>query len=126
MLALWCLLVGAVGAMFADRPDRPGAGAGRWVFAALSIPIGYALLWSGLASEVQKYEASFSALQFLLSADRQHYAGGWELGIRYIVFHAGVVGLIAAAQFPFRGLLRSVPQPHLPSFNGWSTRTAGR
>ena len=123
MLALWCLLVGTAGSLLAVRQDGRGARIGmRLLAAGLSIPLGYVLLWAGLEPHVQKYGASFSALQFLLSADRQHYAGAWELGIRYIVFHVGVVGLIALAQLPLRGYLggegwgegRPARDPHPP------------
>ena len=105
MLALWCVLVGATGSLFGDHQGGRGLGAGlRQCCAVLSIALGYVILWVGLEPDVQKYGASFSALQFLLSADRQKYVGGWELGIRYFLFHSGVIGLIALAQFPFRHL----------------------
>ena len=102
MLALWCVLVGATGALFADgRPGRRVTAGLRVCVAASSIALGYVILWLGLESDVQKYGASFSALQFLLSADRQSYASAWELGLRYALFHAGAIGLIALVQLPF-------------------------
>lgn len=105
LLALWCVLVGATGSMFGDDQGTNRKGMGlRLFFAVSSIAFGYVILWFGLESNVQKYGTTFSALQFLLSSDRQHYAGGWELGIRYVMFHSGIVGLIALAQFPFRHL----------------------
>lgn len=115
MLALWCLLAGAAGSMLAVRRDGRLAGVGlRLLVAGLSIPVGYVLLRVGLEQDVQKYGASFSALQFLLSADRQHYAGTWELAIRYIVFHVSVVGLIALAQLPLRSDATPKPRAQRP------------
>lgn len=103
MLALWGMLVGAMGAALADQQgERPAGRALRWLVAALSIPLGFALLQAGLAPDVQKFGVSFSGLQFLLSANRQSYAVGWELGLRYLLFHGGVIGLIALAQWPWR------------------------
>ena len=107
MIALWFVLVGAAGSMLGGLPAGRRTGVRRrWCLAVLSIALGYVILWLGLESDVQKYGASFSALQFLLSSDRQHYAAGWELAIRYIVFHAGTIGAIALTQLPFRGLLQ--------------------
>jgi hypothetical protein len=118
MIALWCMLVGTAGSMLAVRWDGRRAGAGlRLLVAGLSVPLGYVFLSVGLESHVQKFETSFSALQFLLSADRQHYAGAWELGIRYIVFHVSVVGLIALAQLPLRSYLGATPKSRAQHFS---------
>ena len=105
MLSLWCLLIGVAAAMLSGgagglaRRPLPRAGA-----ALLSIPLGWALLQFGLESHVQKYGVSFSGLQFLLSADRQHYATGLNLGLRYALFHLAVTGLVALAQWPWRAI----------------------
>jgi len=80
-------------------------GAGGWlraiVVAVISLPLGYWLLANGTEEIIIKDRQAFSALQFLLSTDRQHYARGVELIARYAVFHAGLVGAIALTQYPF-------------------------
>jgi hypothetical protein len=67
----------------------------------LSIPLGFGLLTFGTETALAKYGTVFSALQFLLSPDRAHYATGWELGLRYLVFHAGLLCAVALAQYPW-------------------------
>jgi VanZ family protein len=65
------------------------------VFALLSFPVGYLLLGLGTEPVINKYEKIFSGMQFMLSADREHYAQGTELFVRYLIFH--LVVLVAAA-----------------------------
>jgi VanZ family protein len=110
-LALWGVLIGAAGAaLTGQRATRPAGRVLRGLLVALSVPLGYALLQSGLEPNVQKFGVSFSGLQFLLSTSRQSYAAGWELGLRYLSFHVAVIGLIALAQWPWR----RVPWPRRP------------
>ncbi len=109
----WLLLVGATATRLAagvsrgvpaTRPQRPPsflATVPKWVWDLGSVALGWCLLSLGLASDIEKYGQHFSALQFLLSTDRQHYATGVDLALRYLVFHAGVVGCIALAQWPW-------------------------
>jgi VanZ family protein len=64
----------------------------------LSAVIGYGLLAVGTESVLIKYGRAFSALQFLLSADRDHYASGFTLWTRFFFAHAtGVVVAIVGA-----------------------------
>ena len=67
----------------------------------LSLPIGYWLLKAGTEPMLIKYQSVFSAMQFMFSADRSHYAQGPALLLRYAVFHVGAVMLIAWIQLPF-------------------------
>jgi hypothetical protein len=81
-----------------------GVGLSRFttlIWVALTLPLSYGLLSLGMESNVLKYGQSFSALQFLLSADRAHLASGAELVMRYGL--ASCVGLLALAfaQWPF-------------------------
>ena len=99
-LMLWFLLVGAVGHGLLDRRRPLGL---RLLLLMLSLPAGYGLLFLGLNSAVDKYGMQFSGLQFLLSAGRQDYAQGLALGLRYVVAHLGVLGLLALAQWPWQG-----------------------
>jgi len=66
----------------------------------ISIPLAYLAFAFGSASALEKYGKVFSATQFLLSRDREHYAQGLELGLRYLAFHAGLIGGILFVQYP--------------------------
>ncbi|MDE2274691.1 MAG: hypothetical protein KGK09_00195, partial [Burkholderiales bacterium] len=108
-LVAWGLLVGLAGSLLAQAGPGPRGRIGTigpigraLALAVLSVPLGGAILAFGLESQVHKYGATFSALQFMLSADRQHYAVGWALALRYLMFHAAVVAVVALAQRPFR------------------------
>jgi hypothetical protein len=95
--AIFC--VGLAGSSLA----RLGAGGRRGPLAAallLSIPAAYVALSLGLERHVEKYGQVFSALQFLLSRDRESLASGGALLARYAVAHAGVVLLLALTQHP--------------------------
>jgi hypothetical protein len=52
----------------------------------------------------------FSAMQFMFSTDRTHYAQGPALLVRFAIFHVGAVMLLAWAQWPF-----NVPRSTQPS-----------
>lgn len=90
----------------------------RWVAALMAVlimPAAYYLLQSGLESTIVKYNKVFSAMQFLLSRDRSHYATGTELIVRYAVAYGGLLLVIFAVQFaPWRkavGRLRPMKHP---------------
>src|SRR4029078_11772602 len=55
----------------------------------------YALYQAGTENAIVKYGKIFSAMQFLLSADRSHYADGAELFIRYAIAYASIAGAVA-------------------------------
>ncbi|MBI3393725.1 MAG: hypothetical protein HY039_11135 [Nitrospirae bacterium] len=78
---------------------RTGLVAAAWT--ALSLPLAYLALSHGTEGAVVKYGQTFSALQFLLSTDRAHYAAGTELLIRYAVLHVSSLCVVALVQFPF-------------------------
>lgn len=82
----------------------------------LSLPVAGGLLALGLAGEIDKYGQQFSALQFLLSPDRAHYAGSWDIAVRYSVLHVLVLAALASLQWPhFRSARRMQrPSPHEP------------
>jgi len=70
-----------------------------WVL--LTLTLSYGLLALGMETNVLKYGQRFSALQFLLSADRTHLVSGMELAMRYgLACCAGLLAL-AFAQWPF-------------------------
>lgn len=75
----------------------------RWpavlLLAALGVPAGLGLLWMGSEPLLLKYGKAFSAAQFLLSADRDHYVDGVRLASRAVLASAGLAGLIVALQW---------------------------
>jgi hypothetical protein len=81
---------------------------------ALALPAGYAFLHLGLAPAVEKYGRTFSALQFLLSEDRTHLAGGAALLFRYgLAFTAGALTIALAQHAAWLGA-RPSPQGASP------------
>ena len=85
-----CLL--AACAAFARRSIVAAAMA---VIAAASA---YLLLLAGTESAIHKYGHQFSALQFLLSPDRQHYAQPGELMARLALGFVALTAAVAAMQ----------------------------
>ncbi|MDO9284711.1 MAG: VanZ family protein [Aquabacterium sp.] len=70
------------------------------VLAALSWPVAVAALWIGSEHSLFKYGRVFSAAQFLLSPNRDHYAQGPELLARFALACVGLFGLAALLQWP--------------------------
>jgi glycopeptide antibiotics resistance protein len=66
----------------------------------LSLALAALSLAGSLAAEIDKYGERFSALQFLLSRDRQSYAGTGELWARYTFLHLVVIGGLVVMQWP--------------------------
>jgi hypothetical protein len=79
-----------------------------------SLPLAALFLHLGLAGEIEKYGQHFSALQFLLSSDRQHYAAQPAIWLRYGVLHVLVIAALAFLQWPY---FRSAPQSHKRAFH---------
>jgi len=74
-----------------------------------SLPLAALFLHLGLAGEIDKYGQQFSALQFLLSADRQHYAAQPVVWLRYSALHVLVIAALASLQWPH---FRTAPRLH--------------
>ncbi|HSD37622.1 MAG TPA: VanZ family protein [Rhodocyclaceae bacterium] len=64
----------------------------------LAWPLAASLLWLGSEHVLFKYGKLFSAAQFLLSANREHYAQGMALGVRFMVASMAVFLLVALLQ----------------------------
>jgi len=75
----------------------------------LSLPLVYVALGFALESHIVKYDRVFSAFQFLLSSDREHYAGTGELALRYAFAYLSGIVISAASAAPFLG---QVPSTH--------------
>ena len=108
LLGGWFLAVGATASLASRtltgmRGEETG-GARRWAVAAaavaLSYPVGYLLVMLGTAARIEKYGATFSAMQFLLSPDRDQYASASTLIVLYAIAHTLAWAGIALAQIP--------------------------
>lgn len=98
-VAAWWWLSGA-GAMGVARAAEARAWVRALLVLALTALLGWAVLAVSLESALFKYGASFSALQFLLSPDRQHYLGVAPLVLRYALVHGALLVLLAWAWRP--------------------------
>nr|WP_306790069.1 VanZ family protein [Methylomonas fluvii] len=74
----------------------------------ISFPIGYQLLSWGTEQFILKYDTVFSAMQFLLSADRNHLISGDILRARFFAAHFGLVSLVFMAQAPLCMIFRNI------------------
>lgn len=96
-----------VAAALLASPAGTAQRAARWAGVALSLPLAAVCFHFGLAGEIDKYGQQFSALQFLLSSDRQHYASLPVIWLRYAVLHGLVIAILASLQWPhFRAAQR--------------------
>ncbi|MBP6252075.1 MAG: VanZ family protein [Rubrivivax sp.] len=108
-LLAYGVLVGTTGGVLAGALCRRGAR--RWVGAALALVVsalpGWWLLSLGTEAMLVKYGKVFSALQFLLSTDRDHYVGAEALMLRFAAAHLAVsmlaaVGVLLACAWPLQ------------------------
>ena len=98
-LCVWLYLTFLAAALLAS-PALAGQRAMRLAGALALLPLAALFLHLGLADEIDKYGQRFSALQFLLSRDRQHYAAGPVVWLRYGALHVVVVAALAFIQWP--------------------------
>lgn len=108
VLCVWLYSVFLAAALLAS----PGTHGQRWMRLVLlpaSLPLAALCLQLGLADTIDKYGQQFSALQFLLSSDRRHYAAMPLVWARYGVLHVLVVATLVFVQWPY---LRAAPQLH--------------
>jgi glycopeptide antibiotics resistance protein len=115
-IAMWMFIAGLAGAMISARlaTGQPSI-LSVVVLMLLSFPAAFGCLMLGLEQEVHKYDQVFSALQFLLSADRANLAGELELLLRFLAFHCGMVLLVAVFQYPFwayQSAPQTISNPH--------------
>ena len=71
----------------------------RFAILSIVVPLAIALSWSLInnitENVILKYDQAFSALQFLLSSDRSHYAQPDELFIRYSIGYVALLTIFA-------------------------------
>jgi glycopeptide antibiotics resistance protein len=84
----------------------------RLVGVLISLPLAALFLHFGLAGSIEKYGQQFSAMQFLLSTDRQHYASMPVIWLRYSVLHVLVIAALAFIQWPH---FRPTQRLHAPT-----------
>ena len=113
LLVSYLLVIGVTGSLLASlrsnaSPTRVGIGL---AVLAVSLALGYLLLWAGTESMIDKLQKPFSALQSLLSTDRTRYAVGFDLWTRFAVAHLAAVCATAMTQYSiWGGFERRVPR----------------
>ncbi len=75
------------------------------IFVVTGVSLGFVLLYFGLEQHVHKYDQDFSALQFLLSANRKSLVSGTSLATRYVMMEAALIIIVCIAQYPFWKLI---------------------
>lgn len=107
-VAMWFVMLGAAAAAVA-RAVQARALLPLLVWSLASVVLGW--LWLGWVTEpaLFKYGASFSALQFLLSSDRQHYLAPAPLLARYALVHGVLLAAWAWALVPLTRPARGAP-----------------
>jgi VanZ family protein len=106
-LTLFLALLTGCGSLLAARINlRRSLNPVLLVGLLISFPLGYFLVSQGTENMILKNDRLFSALQFLLSTDRQHYIQGHELMVRYFIFHAVIIGVIMSVQMVFLNVLQ--------------------
>jgi glucan phosphoethanolaminetransferase (alkaline phosphatase superfamily) len=103
LLSLYLATIVFEGALLAGQTQQRlrGLKLATLIALVLSVPIACLAIYYGTEQHVEKYGKTFSALQFLLSRDRENYAQAFELMARYFVFHAAIVSLVFMIQYPF-------------------------
>jgi glycopeptide antibiotics resistance protein len=107
-LCVWLYTLFLAAALLAS-PASEDQRTARLPVVLVSLPFAALFLHLGLAGELSKYGQQFSALQFLLSADRQHYAGQPVIWLRYSVLHMLVIAALVFIQWPH---FRAAQQQH--------------
>ncbi len=110
-LCAWLYILFLAAALFAS-PATAAQRTPRLIGVLVSLPLAALFLHLGLAGAIDKYGRQFSAMQFLLSADRQHYAAMPVIWLRYSALHVLVIAALAFIQWPH---FRAARRPHAPT-----------
>jgi len=110
-LCAWLYIVFLAAALLAS-PATVAQRPMRLVGMLISLPLAVLFLHLGLAGEISKYGQQFSAMQFLLSTDRQHYAAMSVIWLRYCALHVLVISALAFIQWPH---FRAANRLHAPT-----------
>ena len=102
MIGLWILVIGLTASLICKKIiSRQYSIFFLFLLIICSIPTGYYLLKYGMVNDLTKYGKTFSGMQFLLSTDRNHYAEGFDLIVRYSILHLGLIFIMSVCQLPF-------------------------
>jgi hypothetical protein len=93
-LYLIVVLIAANALLLIRALERPSRWPGAVIFSIAAIPVGWILLGTGLAQQIDKYGLVFSGQQFLLGPDRRHSLSETVLFIRWAAVQAGAVIVI--------------------------------
>ncbi|NDP47118.1 MAG: VanZ family protein [Sulfuriferula multivorans] len=110
-LCAWFFTMFFAAALIAS-PSSEGQRIPRFAVGLISLPLAALLLYVGLAGEIHKYDQQFSALQFLLSPDRQHYVTQTVIWLRYSALHVLVITVLSFLQWPY---FRAAQRLHSPA-----------
>lgn len=110
-LCVWLYILFLAAALLAS-PATVAQRTLRLIGVLVSLPLAALFLHLGLAGALDKYGQQFSAMQFLLSADRQHYAAMPVIWLRYSALHVLVIAALAFIQWPY---FRAARRPHAPT-----------
>ena len=110
-LCVWLYILFLAAALLAS-PATAAQRPLRLIGALVSLPLAALFLHLGLAGSIEKYGQQFSAMQFLLSTDRQHYASMPAIWLRYGALHVLVIVTLAFIQWPH---FRAAQRLHAPN-----------
>jgi glycopeptide antibiotics resistance protein len=110
-LCVWLYVIFLAAALLAS-PATAAQRTMRLIGGLVSLPFAALFLHLGLTGSIDKYGQQFSAMQFLLSADRQHYASMSVIWLRYSVLHVLVIVTLASIQWPH---FRTAQRLHAPT-----------
>lgn len=108
MLTGWLFSLFLSSALLASQTFRHRFGASVF-FTIILLAVSLALLHLGLSSEIHKYGQNFSAIQFLLSTDRNHYTDEATAWLRYVMLHIFTIAVCTLIQWPYWNEMRLVP-----------------
>ena len=102
LIALYIFLIAFIGSAYSALLALKQWHKLIWILLAgfISYPFGYLLMKWGTEQFIMKYGVVFSALQFLFSADRNHYVVDEVLKLRFYSAHTAFILLIIFTQFP--------------------------
>ncbi|MFH0729392.1 MAG: hypothetical protein V2B19_24020 [Pseudomonadota bacterium] len=107
MLFLWLLTLGLFGSAVSCSAAQGKIFVGRILLVLIvSCLLGYGLLLLGLENRVEKYGKIFSAMQFLLSPNRESLVSEGGVFLRYSLVHITLFMVTGVIQIPFWQLIK--------------------
>lgn len=102
LIIIYLILITAISAITASITTNRQWQKLVWLIPVLfiSYPVGFWLLQTGTEQYIYKYGKVFSALQFLLSSDRDHYIEYDTLQMKFYIAHSAFLITLAITQWP--------------------------